>query len=265
MPVVACLLFSVPARAEWLPPQEQVFPLLPADPAACQFELSFFNSDGTTMGMGTIGESLVCWRGVLEDGWTVQAGIEGAARTLLDMSSVGGNTALHAVDLSVGMPVEIAIGQWSVRLTLTHVSSHLGDGFMLDRDIVPVVYSRETIECLAAWRCSRAMMYGGADVSGGGGSDVDTGMGAHAGLELYTGDVLPGTRRYGYLSMDFQAKEESDWNVLASTELGFAFRNPASARTIRAFVSHHNGPLPFGQYVLQPSKSLVAAGVSLDI
>ena len=87
----------------------------------------------------------------------IQAGVFGRFRL-----EVSGND-LVASDWIVALPVEIARGPWSGRLSLQHWSTHIGDE-LLEQGVARIDFTTETLEALVAYGPGNFRLYGGGSL-----------------------------------------------------------------------------------------------------
>jgi hypothetical protein len=122
---------------EWLPPYGSLFQPLLADPRQVS------HSAALRMGDRTFGPSLAAvsfgdeipiyrWFDVWECGAMMQIGIESGIFAVFKLNVP--SMDLQNADYYVGIPMTYAYKCWSYRLRIYHISSHVGDEFLLLED-----------------------------------------------------------------------------------------------------------------------------------
>lgn len=117
----------------WIPRGPSLYPQLKADPRQPAFSAGFRWYDqplGSNIGMANMGGVIPFWRG--SDVWVfdrLEACVHGAAWAVFDMKSK--SMDLLNSDWSGGFPINATIGDYKFRFRLYHISSHLGDEYML--------------------------------------------------------------------------------------------------------------------------------------
>lgn len=124
----------------WFPQMTELFQPLVADPRQVNYTLGYRAGDHV-IGVKTVNIALgddfpiyrwlnvFCWHGDL------QIGIEAGIWSVFNMDpdpDYAGPTELVNTDFYVGIPLTYAVNQWSFRLRGYHISSHLGDEYMVN-------------------------------------------------------------------------------------------------------------------------------------
>ena len=119
----------------WFPQTTELFQPLIANPRQVTYSLGYRFSDRvigdhvTTVSLGD-DFSIYRWLGVFRWEGDLQIGIEGGVWSVFDNNALG--TELVNTDYYVGFPLTYAINRWSFRWRVYHVSSHLGDEFLVN-------------------------------------------------------------------------------------------------------------------------------------
>jgi len=237
---------------EFLPPNDETFARLKADPREPQIALKYFaRTDGKTMGEADIGESWGLVRQEFDNGWSGQINLAGGAfaRFLLGDSV----NQLESIDFLGGAPIMARRGRWSTRLNFYHESNHIGDErIRATGTIPPSRFSREYVRLQQAYDLTEnraCRLYAGYqytlhDAPGGPPNAYQ------AGFELGTADrKFAGNHLFNvYLAQDLQWKEEAQKRTGSNTELGISIGKENHNRRFRFALSWYSGPSPRGQF-----------------
>lgn len=180
------------------------------------------------------------------DGW--QVGMSGAVMALFNLD--GPSTDLVNADYFFGIPFSWRSGDLSGRLRIYHLSSHVGDEFLLG-DAVPdferINLSYEAIELLGSWERDGYRVYGGGSWIFNTDTDLDRGR-LQGGAE-YQGKPTEWRNARFVAAVDLQAWEETDRDVDVSAKAGLAFRSPyVGERKLQLLLEYYNGHAPHGQF-----------------
>lgn len=128
----------------WFPQMTVLFQPLIADPRQVNYTLGYRAGDHV-IGVKTIAVSLgddfpiYRWLNVWGHG-DMQIGIEAGIWSVFNLDphpDLAGGTELVNTDFYCGIPLTYAINQWSFRFRIYHISSHLGDEYMVNHPNVP--------------------------------------------------------------------------------------------------------------------------------
>lgn len=250
---------------EWFPDSTAFAPLLAA-PGEVRLRGSFVVTDrdappgGDFEGASVEAEVVVGHRmGVLR----FQREEEGRPEVTLGFE-VGVFTRFHMetpekdlvnADFRVGAPLSLRKGPWEGRLTLLHVSSHLGDDFVNRFDPPPRQVTRDGFELLVARRLLPALRaYAGGEWN----FHVNPGVertAARAGLEwdpapeggapaTRSGAGTGGLRAWPFAAAGFRLTSTTE-RVAGTGAAGLALR--VEGVTLRLEARGHFGPSPLGQ------------------
>lgn len=191
---------------------------------------------------------LVRWRGRRE-GDGVQLGLSGAVFAIFDVHAASKD--LLNADYIVGFPLSIRHGVWSARARIYHLSSHLGDEFLLFPQRLQVGsrinLSYEELELLASWEWKGLRAYGGRSRIFS--SETPLGRERYQGGAEYRG--APGGWRRAQLmaGIDVQSWEQTRWDKDFGGKAGIMFNSPyKETRSFQIFVEYYNGHFPHGQF-----------------
>lgn len=125
----------------WFPQTTELFLPFIASPRQIIYSIGYRGGDrvmGKTAVAFSIGGDfpifrwldVFCWKGDLQI--SIEAGIWSVFNMIVEHHNRAGGTELVNTDYAVGFPLTYAINQWSFRLRLYHISSHLGDEFLVN-------------------------------------------------------------------------------------------------------------------------------------
>lgn len=233
-----------PEKVEPLPRTRLFRPLL-ADPREARFSASLqhhrINGQSFNAASVSFGEEFGFARGHWHGG-EYQLGVEGGVFALFNMDTSSHD--LENADYMVGFPLTWRRNAWSYRARLYHISSHLGDEFLLrNPDVERINLSYEAVDGLVSWEHNNLRLYGGGGWLFDTQPDLDPWT-LHYGLEY----LVP--RAFGgydlYFATDIKQSQAQDWIVNQSYQLGLSFRH--GDRLIRFALEYYNGLSPNGQF-----------------
>ncbi len=247
----------------WFPQMTELFLPLIADPRAATYSIGWRSGD-KVIGKKTIGVSLgddfpiYRWLDVFWGG-DIQVGIEAGIWSVFNMDPspniAKGCGELVNTDFYVGVPITFATGPWSFRLRGYHISSHLGDEYMVDHpDVVRVNPSIEAIDFFLSYQASEAIRV-----------FVGPGCVVHSdptfpwkpiyiqyGTEArFLGSKFHKQRLYGtcFLAMLWRNEQQLDYNFDGTYRLGYEWSKlQGIGRKFRLYVGYHHGYSLEGQF-----------------
>ena len=255
-------------------PQDQIFCPLLADPKEPRSFVSWLrgtfrslddpSGTGTTIGSVGVGDSfgLVRWNGrTTGDG--VQLDLVGSIFAQFDLGAPS-NDLINA-DYIIGVPLTIRRNGFSIRTTLYHQSSHLGDEYLLrSEDIERENLSFESFEFLASQEIGALRVYGGGERVFHREPDSVAAKIVHAGAELRS----PRATAQFVAGIDVKASELHDWSAATSGRIGvqFARSGPGEhpARLVTLMLEMYQGPSPYGQF-FQDDISYIGVGLHFSL
>ncbi len=192
------------------------------------------------------------WKGDLDIG--IQAGIF----SVFDLDHV--ESCLVNTDFFVAGMITYAVRQWSWRFRLWHLSSHLGDEFLLTHPDYPRYnLSDEAVDVFFSYYYNRhCRLYGGIGyIYSRDKSFPEKPWYMEGGVELrFCGCVNREKILYSqpFLAMDFRLWEEHNFHIDQNYALGMEWgRFRDAGRKFRAFLEIHQGFSKEGQFIKQKS------------
>lgn len=226
-------------------------PLL-ADPKQPQFFFSFLRmkAANTRANVAAVGYGenfgLVKWLGE-RPGDGTQISLNAGLFAQFNLSTPSAN--LVNADYTVGLALSKRVGSWSGRLNVYHLSSHLGDEFILDDpNIERVNLSLIGAEALASYDWEHWRVYGGGGyLLHRNPEDIQRGL-ARVGMEYRATERLWELGR-PVAGLDVHSIEAQDWDTGISFKAGFEFGQPEPGRrSARLLAEAYKGFAPFGQF-----------------
>jgi hypothetical protein len=252
----------------WLPEDPVLFKPFIADPREVDYSVGWrFNDNALVKNVIDVsfGDIITFYR------WTDVGSCHGQ----LDISLEGGlwavfdplhySAPLMNADYYVGIPVTYAFGPWAFRLRGFHISSHVGDEFLLnhrhDRHFKRKNPSAEYIDFFVSYYLREDIrLYGGLGVVAAMDESFPIGrFYAEAGAELHMSqlgfidlhDQIYGRPFYG-MHFHFQTKHER--HVDQTYVLGYEWGKLCGLqRILRAFIEYHDGYSCEGQFFALPT------------
>ncbi|MCA9172992.1 MAG: DUF1207 domain-containing protein [Planctomycetales bacterium] len=188
----------------------------------------------------------------------VQIDLEGSAQLRLDMEE---DFDLRSADFRAGVPVTFGYGRHRTKLAYYHLSSHLGDEFLLKAMPTRLNYARDVIVLAHAIYMSPALrIYG--ETGWAFYTDVSEPWEFQFGL-----DYVParGTGPAGapFLGINALLREELDFSGTLSAQAGWAWRSHPNGRLLRVGAHYVNGASPQFSF-LGRDEQLFGFGIWLD-
>ena len=202
--------------------------------------------------LADIGDRLGFWIRRDPDGAVEYAGaIHGGAFSRFDLG--GPDQALIEVHYRIGVLLRARFGEVAARAELYHVSSHLGDEFLLDTGTRPISTSREGMELMLQGSPAPGLtVYGGPGVLLRATPDFDP-------LSLRAGaawESAPGARARLHASVDYFGWAELEWKPAVAAEFGAALARGTRVGLLLGF-----GPSRAEQFLRQ-SERVIGFSVS---
>lgn len=226
-------------------------PLL-ADPKQPQFFFSFLRlkTPVTKANVAAVGYGenfgLVKWLGD-QPGDGVQLSLNAGLFAQFNLSTPSAN--LVNADYTVGLALSGRHGPWSAKANLSHLSSHLGDEFLIDQpQVARVNLSTIALDGLLSYDWEHWRLYGGGGyLLHRNPDDLDRGL-ARAGIEYRATERLWKLGR-PVAGLDVASLEEQDWGTGISFKTGLEFGQPEPGRrSARLLAEAYKGFAPFGQF-----------------
>jgi hypothetical protein len=248
------LLFAAlagPAQAEvqtmGFPPAHEVFPPLVADPTEPHFSFQVgapVNQRG--IAKVNIGDYLGIYRWSFNERDAVQINVGGAVNTRFDASK---QHDLQVIDFYGNVPVDVALGPTAMRFMFYHVSSHLGDDYLREKNIQSVDNSWEALRGIFSIHPFQAFRFYAGYTHAVHTKPPWNGKNAvQGGMEVYFNNS-PRVQWHPYLAQDLQSWSRSAWNPTYSAEIGIKTGGQASnGRGIAYYLQYITGPRYEGQF-----------------
>lgn len=256
----------------WFPQMTELFLPLIAAPRQISYTVGWRSGDTTREhGIKIFGNNCVDislgddfaiyrWLDVLWHG-DLQVGIEAGIWSVFNMDPPhphhGFETELVNTDFYCGVPITYARGKWSFRLRGYHISSHLGDEFLVNHPwFLPlrVNPSIEAIDFAASYQANehiRVYAFPGAIVH----SDESykwKPMYIEYGTEVrFLGTKFYKQKLYGtvYIGLHWRNYQELHWNFDGTYKIGYEFSKlQGIGRKVRGYIEYHHGYSLEGQF-----------------
>ena len=199
-----------------------------------------------------VGDRLGFWIRRDPDGEVEYSGaVHGGAFSRFDLG--GPDQALIEVHYRIGVLLRARFGEVAARAELYHVSSHLGDEFLLDSGTRPISTSREGLELmLQGSPISGLTVYGGPGALLRATRDFEP-LSLRAGAEW---ESSPGSHARLHASVDLFSWAELDWEPAIAAEFGAGLGRGTRLGLLLGF-----GPSRAEQFLRQPER-LIGLSVS---
>ena len=175
----------------------------------------------------------------------VQAGLFG----LMD---IGKNpSALINADYFVGLPVSYRSGSWSGLVRLYHISSHLGDEFMLTpegKKTKRINLSYEGIDLLLSYNFANTRVYGGGGYIIHKEPSYYKPLKVQAGADYYANTTFLNGRLRPIFGVDIKVEEHSNWLPGISCKAGVQLENSTMiSNKVQLMLEYYVGKSIHGQ------------------
>jgi hypothetical protein len=179
------------------------------------------------------------------EGWEID--LEGASFSRLSPDI--GPQDLIANDYRFGLPLTYGRGRWQFKLAYWHLSSHLGDEFLIRYpDFERINYVRNAFVFGTAWEPALNLrLYGEvgwAYHTNGGAKPWETQFGIE-----YRPGYPTGLRGAPFLAVNSHLLEDNDWSGNFVAQMGWAWRSGWGGQLLRTGVEYVNGTAT--QYAFQ--------------
>lgn len=255
-------------RGIWLPEDPVLFRPFAADPRQLTYSTGWrFNDNAIAKNVIAVSFAdsfpLYCFCNALPWGGPLKIEIEGGLWGVFD--PLHEDSPLVNADYYVGIPITYAICGWQFRLRLSHISSHIGDEYLIVHpDFDRKNPSYEFVDFYVSHDMTEEIrLYGG--VGHVLRQDEDFRCGEYyteAGMELRMyrlGFVACKQQIYGtpIFAMHFKYQDHYDKHIDQTYILGYEFgKTTGLCRRMRVFMEYHDGYSPDGQFCVLPSNYL---------
>jgi hypothetical protein len=173
-----------------------------------------------------------------------QLGVEGGMFTIWDMGTESWDFV--NADFLAGLPLSWRRGPFSAQARLYHVSSHLGDEFLLHNRVERRNFSFEAADLRAGWDVGAWRVYGGGGYLYRRFPIELRPWRTQAGLEYSRGPTFAGGRLRPVAGLDLQQRQENGWGRLdVSLKAGLQVEG---SRRLQILFQYYRGRDPNGQF-----------------
>ena len=223
-------------------PKDNIYPFYLADPKASRLSGNFVRPEGDNLLLdGTLGGRFGLFR--LGDSLKspfrrgIQLDVEASAQVRLDLEQ---EIDVRSVDFRAGLPLSFAFGRWHARVGYYHLSSHVGDEFLLKNPTFNRVnFSRDTLFAgTGLWITERLRIY--AEIGWAFYSDVSQEWEINAGIE-YVPTLSTGWRGAPFWAIHAEAREELNYGGSINAQIGWAWRATDTDGLLRIGLNYYEG------------------------
>ncbi|MGE0757689.1 MAG: DUF1207 domain-containing protein [Pirellulaceae bacterium] len=167
----------------------------------------------------------------------LQVDAEGSAQARLDMP---GDLDVRSVDFRGGLPISFGVGPRRWKFGYYHISSHLGDEFLLKnptyprlnfvRDVLIFGYSRHHTPNLRSY----------VEIGWAFRSDISEPWEVQFGID-YAPAGPTGIHGAPFFALNGHLREEVDWGGMFTFQAGWAWRSDVNTSLLRAGMQYYNG------------------------
>lgn len=249
----------------WLPEDPVLFKPLVADPREVNYSIGWRFNDRALKVKHIIdvsfGDSITFYRWCNIGPWKgqLEISLEGALWAVFD--PLHDSSPLMNADYYVGVPITYAFGPWSFRLRGFHISSHIGDEFLINNPKFNRKNpSAEYVDFFVSHHKDDIRFYGGLGVVASMDESFKIGrFYAEVGAELHMSqlgfvdvhDQIYGRPFYG-MHLHFQTKYEK--HIDQTYVLGYEWGKLCGLqRILRVFMEYHDGHSWEGQFFCRPT------------
>lgn len=155
-----------------------------------------------------------------------EIGIQAGLFALMDIGS--NPSALINADYFVGIPITYRSGPWSALVRAYHISSHLGDEFLLTkkgRASKRINLSYEGVDLITSYNFENIRLYGGGGYIVHRDPSYIKPLKIQAGIEYLSPNTYFNGRARPIAAIDLKLEENSAWYVGTSCKAGMQFEN----------------------------------------
>ena len=233
----------------------KLFDPLLADPRWPHFYATYQHyadpgGDGNARDAGSVGfgDTIAFYRDALSDGQRYELGVQAGVFALFDLGAPS-NDLVNA-DYFVGPYAAYRNGNFSALGRVFHISSHLGDEFLLRNRVDRVNLSFETVDAIASYELPAGFRgYGGAsyifhrEPSSLRPFGIEYGVEYRSPYTFFNGLIRP------VAAADLQHREENDYSLDLSLRAGIQFEDPARfSQRAQLLLEYYQGRSPNGQF-----------------
>jgi Protein of unknown function (DUF1207) len=251
----------------WFPQSTVLFPPLIANPRAILYSAAYRFGDrvvGNSVAAVSFGDifPIFRWKGVWCWCGDMQLDIEGAAWAVFNFDDVPDHDnhetcELVNADYYLGIPVTYAFDAWSFRARIYHISSHLGDEFMVNDHYF--VCNRknpsfEAIDFYTAYQFGSGIRFyfgPGVIIHSDDSFPMKTFYIDYGAEFRFLGTKLNYHRLYGtpFIAIDIENWQVRDWDFDFTIKVGYEFSKlQGTGRKMRLYADYHHGFSYEGQF-----------------
>lgn len=267
-------------RGIWFPQTTELYLPMIANPRQVIYSVGYRGGDkvcGNTCASFSMGDNfpIYRWLGVLPWCGDLQIGIETGIWCVFNMKPnpnrcKKGYSEIVNTDYYVGIPLAYAVNQWAFRLRLYHISSHLGDEFLVNHphfvncdgppDQVRVNPSMEALDFFVSYQANRDLrVYGGVGniLHSDGTFPMDTWYFEYGGQFDFWGHRYHCQKLYGnfFTAVYFRNWQDVGFALDRTYMLGYEWSKiQGVGRKIRIVGEYHAGFSVEGQFMKRRAK-----------
>lgn len=185
---------------------------------------------------------------------------EGAVMTRLNLEE---SEDVESMDYRFGTLITMAEGDWSAKFGYFHISSHVGDEFLVRNPTFERInYVTESLIAAVSYQQSASLrLYGESAFA------VKTSGGAkpwqfQTGAE-FTPPIRPGKKGGPFTALNIDIREAVGFDPTFTLQTGWQWRGPRSGRRLRTGFQYHNGATPQFSFFRDEEES-IGFGIWLD-
>lgn len=252
----------------WFPQQTVLYPPMIADPRQVMYSIAYRSGDeivGNKCIVVAMGDNFPIYRWYNVFPWCgdLQIGVEAgiwAPFNFEDVPHINGTCCeLVNTDYLLGIPLDYSVDRWAFRLRLYHISSHLGDEFLVNNPFRLLGRDNPSLEALEFFTSCQITRF--------------LRLYAGPGVVLHSDETFPMDdfyveygaearffptrfcyqRLYGtfFAAVDIQNWQVRDWDFDWTVKAGYEFSKlEGVGRKMRFFASYHDGFSYEGQFFL---------------
>ena len=234
-------------------PQHSLFEPLIADPKWPRFSLAYHYYLKDRMPKHAFspnfGASFGLYRAEAKNlEWEI--GVQAGLFALMDIGKTP--SALINADYFVGLPLSYSSGSWSGLIRLYHISSHLGDEFMLTpegKKTERINLSYEGIDMLFSYHFGNTRVYGGGGYIIHKEPSYYKPLKIQGGAEYYSGTTFLNGRLRPIGGIDIKAEEHGKWIPGISCKAGVQLENSSLISSkVQLMLEFYSGKSIHGQF-----------------
>lgn len=253
----------------WFPQQTVLYPPMIADPRQVMYSVAYRANDevvGNKCIAIAMGDNFPIYRWYNVFPWCgdLQIGIEAGIWAPFNFEDVphvhGTYCELFNTDYLLGIPLDYAVDRWAFRLRIYHISSHLGDEFLvnhpyfLDLRVNPSFEALEFFTSCQVTRFLRVYAGPGFILHSDKTFPMDTFYIEYGAEARFFPKRFCYQRLYGtfFAAIDVQNWQIRDWEFDWTIKAGYEFSKlEGVGRKMRLFASYHDGFSYEGQFFLE--------------